>query len=208
MILLFAVAGATLYNMTSGGFTPSIGLIIGALIVTLIVGIAGAFLPKMAMVLGPIYAVVEGFLLGVISAFAMTKDGGDVVVIAVLVTASIFFALLILYRMRVIKVSAKFVSVIVTATFGAFIFYLIIIALQLVGVDTSFMHDGSPLAICLGLILLFIASSNLLVDFYSIDRGIEQGVSKEYEWYFAFSLMVSIAWVYLEVLRLIQNFNK
>jgi uncharacterized YccA/Bax inhibitor family protein len=90
-------------------------------------------------------------------------------------------------------------------TLGAMFFYLSLIVGSLFGLNTSFMFDGSPLAIGISVIMLLLASLNLFVDYFMVDSFIEQGTDRSYEWYLAFGLTVTIVWVYIEALRLVQN---
>lgn len=176
-----------------------------AIFATLGVAILIGFKPHLAKPLAFVYALLEGFLLGVISVAAMEFDGGQVVSTALFITIAVVIATNVLYATGIIKVNKKFVSIVFMMTLGAFFFYLILIIGGLFGLDTSFMHDGSPLAIGISLLMLFIASLNLFVDYFMVDSLIEQQTDRSYEWYLAFGLTVTIVWIYIEALRLVQN---
>lgn len=200
------ITGSYLMNTVANGDLGSIGLYsILAIVGTLIVGFVICFNPGLAKPLSFIYAVLEGFLLGVISAGAMMIDGGAVVPTALFVTIAVVIATNILYTTGIIKVNQKFMSIVFIMTLGALVFYLLILIGSLFGLDTSFLFDGSPLAIGISVLMLFIASLNLFVDYFMVDSFIESETDRSYEWYLAFGLTVTIVWVYIEALRLIRN---
>lgn len=200
------ITASMLWEKIANGDAGSVfGLAFVAIFATLGVAILICFKPNLAKPLGFAYAILEGFLLGVISASAMHFDGGQVVATALFITIAIVIATNILYTTGIIKVNRKFVSIIFMMTVGAFFFYLILIVGSLFGLDTSFMFDGSPLAIGISLLMLLIASLNLFVDYFMVDAFIEQGTDRSYEWYLAFGLTVTIVWIYIEALRLVQN---
>lgn len=176
-----------------------------AIVSTIGVAILIVFKPNLAKPLSFVYAIAEGYLLGVVSVMSMKMDGGQVVPTALFVTLAIVIATNILYATGIVKVNKKFVSVVFMMTFGAFIFYMFLLLGSFLGLDTSFMYDGSPLAIGISILMLFIASLNLFTDYYDVDTFIENKVDRSYEWYLAFGLTVTIVWVYVEALRLIRN---
>lgn len=189
---------------TEGADAPFL-LAFVAIFLTLGVAILIAFKPHLAKPLSFVYAVLEGYLLGVISVAAVHFDGGSVVATALFITLSVVVATNLLYSLGIVKVNQKFVSIIFMMTVGALFFYLMVILGSLFGMDTSFMHDGSPLAIGISLVMLLLASLNLFVDYYMVDSFIEQQTDRSYEWYLAFGLTVTVVWIYIESLRLVQN---
>ena len=200
------ITGAYFFDKLESGNAGNVFiLMIGAIVATLVLAIVIGFNPGLAKPLSFIYAVVEGFLLGVISVFAMTVDGGAVVPTALFVTLAVVIATNILYATGIIKVNQKFVSIVFMMTLGACVFYLLILVGSVFGLDASFLFDGSPLAIGISLLMLLLASLNLFVDYFMIDAFIEQETDRSYEWYLAFGLTVTIVWVYIESLRLIRN---
>jgi uncharacterized YccA/Bax inhibitor family protein len=112
----------------------------------------------------------------------------------------------LLYNFRIIKATERFKSVVMTATAGIAIFYLIVMVLHLFNVNVPFMHDSSPLGIGISLFIVGIAALNLIMDFDMIEQGAAQGAPKYMEWYGAFGLMVTLVWLYLEILRLLSRF--
>jgi uncharacterized YccA/Bax inhibitor family protein len=150
----------------------------------------------------PLYAIAEGVLVGAISRiYSEAWDG--IVLQAVLATLSVFVVMLLLYANRVIKVTQRLRSGIMLATGGVLVFYLVSIALSLFGVDIPFVWDGGPVSIIISLVIIGIASFNLLLDFDIIERGVRERAPGWMSWFAAFGLMVTVVWLYLEILRLL-----
>jgi uncharacterized YccA/Bax inhibitor family protein len=207
IVAIVAVLSGSMFSAKlEAGDAGNIGVMaLVALFATLAVAILIGFKPNLAKPLSFVYAGLEGFLLGIISVFAMRFDGGSVVSTALFITIAIVMATNVLYTTGIIKVNKKFVSIVFMMTLGAMFFYLILIVGSLFGLETSFMFDGSPLAIGISVLMLLIASLNLFVDYFMVDSFIEQGTDRSYEWYLAFGLTVTIVWIYIEALRLVQN---
>lgn len=158
--------------------------------------------PKTSPFLAPLYAIAEGVLLGVISkAFEVRWDG--IVFQAILATVGVFFATLALYVFGVVKVTKKFQMAVIGATFGIFFLYLFAFLLSLVGVDIAFWNDPSPLGLIISIVICVVASLNLFLDYEFIAQASKGGAPKYMEWYGAFGIMVTLVWLYLEMLRLI-----
>lgn len=174
----------------------------GALIATIVLLIVTMVRPQWVRVTGPLYAVTEGVLVGAISQiYSELWDG--IVVQAVLATFAVFLAMLFLYANRIIKVTERLRSTIMLATAGVFLFYLISIGLSLFGIDIPFVWDGGPFSILISVVIVGIAAFNLLLDFDIIERGIAEGAPAWMSWFAAFGLMVTVVWLYLEILRLL-----
>ena len=181
---------------------------IGSALLGFITAMVVIFKKEWAAYLTPVYALFEGVFLGAISAtynniFAKTAPG--IVTQAVLLTFGVVISMYMLYRFRVIKVTEKFRSIILMATAGIAIFYLLAIVLRLFHVDIAFIHQGSTLGIGFSLFVVAIAALNLLLDFDMIEKGVAAGAPKYMEWYGAFGLLVTIVWLYLEILRLLAK---
>jgi uncharacterized YccA/Bax inhibitor family protein len=174
----------------------------GALIGTIVLLIVTMVRPQWVKVTGPLFAITEGVLVGAISRiYSQQWDG--IVVQAVLATFAVFLAMLVLYANRIIKVTQRLRSTIMLATAGVFLFYLISIGLSLFGVDMPFVWDGGPFSILISAVIVGIAAFNLLLDFDIIERGIREGAPAWMSWFAAFGLMVTVVWLYLEILRLL-----
>ena len=151
---------------------------------------------------------MEGALLGGISYQYNTLYDG-IVFNAVLLTLSILVALLLAYRSGWIKATENFKLGIAAATGGIFIVYMVQFVMGFFGTGMAVMsiHNGSLMSIGFSLVIVVIAALNLVMDFDFIERGVEQGAPKYMEWYGAFGLMVTLVWLYLEILRLLSKLN-
>jgi len=169
-----------------------------------IMAIVIAFNPKSARFLAPVYAILEGLFIGGISALYAFQTGG-IVMKAVLLTVSVFAVMLFLYRTGVIVVTKRFRAIIISAISGIALAYLVTIILSFFGVNLSFMYDSSPLSIIISLVVIAIAALSLALDFDFIDRGVKGKAPAYLEWYGAFGIMVTLIWLYLEILRLLAK---
>jgi uncharacterized YccA/Bax inhibitor family protein len=179
----------------------------------LIVGIGLSFLlmfkPHLAKFVAPVYAVAQGVFVGAISRGYETYQDG-IVVQAAGATVAVFATMLVLYRLRVIKVTERFRTIVTTATIGIMVFYGICFLIRLfAGADSiSFLSSPSPLGIAFSVFVAGLAAFNLALDFDFIERGSRQGLDKNFEWYAAFGLLVTIVWLYLELLRLLSKLRE
>ncbi len=161
------------------------------------------FRPKASPFVGPLYALLEGVFLGMISkAFEMHWDG--IVFQAVLATVGVFFATLALYVFGVVKVTRKFQMVVIGATCGIFLLYVFGALLSVFGVDVVFWNQPTALGIAVSVVICGVAALNLFLDYEFIRQSSIRGAPKYMEWYGAFGIMVTLVWLYLEVLRLLS----
>lgn len=210
-LLLMVIAGAAYtwhlfdqYKLQTMNTMMYVGLF-GGLITAFVI----IFKPKLSAYLAPAYGLLEGFFLGAISVtfnemFKETYPG--IIIQAVGLTFGVAIAMFLLYNFRIIKVTNKFRSILISATLGIAIFYFITIILRLFGVNVAFMYDSSLLGIGISLFVVAIAALNLLLDFDMIEQGARQGAPKFMEWYGAFGLLVTLVWLYLEILKLLSRF--
>ena len=176
----------------------------GGAIGGLVLAMATIFKKEWAPVSAPLYALVEGFFLGAISAMYEARFGG-IVFQAVLLTFGTLFALLFAYRSGLIKATENFKLGVVAATGGIALVYLATIVLGFFGINIPMIHDNGLVGIGFSLFVIVIAALNLVLDFDFIERGVEQGAPKYMEWYGAFGLMVTLVWLYIEFLRLLSK---
>lgn len=179
-------------------------LIIGG-IGGLITALVTSFRPKSAAISAPVYAVFEGLLLGGLSAVFESMYGG-IVMRAVMLTLAVFFAMLFLYRSGIIKVTQKLKMGIFAATAGIAVVYLVSFIGSFFGMEFSFLHGNSNLSIGISLLIVAVAALNLVLDFSFIEEAAGTGAPKYMEWYGAFGLMVTLIWLYIEILRLLSKF--
>ncbi len=195
LLLIGAVFGWMNADAISGILLISILALFGLLIVTMIK-------PQWVRVTGPLFAIAEGVLVGAISnLYATFYDG--IVLQAIMATMAVFAAMLFLYATRIIKVTERLRSTIVLATVGIAIFYLASIVMSLFGLNIPYVWESGPIGIGISLLIVGVASFNLLLDFDLIENGIKQGAPGWMSWFAAFGLMVTVVWIYLEMLRLI-----
>jgi uncharacterized YccA/Bax inhibitor family protein len=213
MFLIVLFAATFTWRKFFGAIDPAVpGAIPPGLMVWMIGGAIGGFItalittfsPRRAAMTAPIYAVFEGLFLGAVSAMFEAMYPG-LVMRAVSLTFGVFFIMLLLYRSGTIRPTEKFRTIIFAATGGIAVVYLGSFIAGLFGVNVSFMHDSSPLSIGISLFIVAIAALNLILDFDMITRGAEARAPKYMEWYGAFGLMVTLIWLYLEMLRLLSK---
>lgn len=181
-------------------------LIIGV-IVGLVSGLTTSVNPKIAKFTSPIYALAQGCVLGGLSAVLNSKSEG-LAIQAVLTTFSLLSAMLIVYKFKIIKVTDKFKRGIYIATFGIFIIYLLNLILNLFGLNVPLLHSTGIIGILISLFIVGVATLNLLVDFDFIENAVNQRYPKHLEWYGAFGVIVTLIWLYLEVIDLLQKLRK
>jgi uncharacterized YccA/Bax inhibitor family protein len=159
-------------------------------------------------VTSPVYAVLEGLFIGGIS-LVMEQRFPGLVLQAVLLTFGVMFALLAAYQTRIIRPSETFKSVIVGATFGIVIVYLVSMVMQLFfHTEIPLINGSGPMGIAFSLVVVGIAALNLVLDFDFIENGVASGAPKWMEWYAAFALTVTLVWLYIEILRLLSKMRR
>ena len=164
------------------------------------------FKKEWAPVTAPIYALLEGLFLGGISAYYEARFPG-IVMQAVGLTFGTLAALLMAYRSGLIRATENFKLGVVAATGAIFLVYLVSWIAGFFGKSIPFIHESGLLGIGFSLFVVIIAALNLVLDFDFIEDGVEQGAPKYMEWYGAFGLMVTLVWLYLEILRLLSKLN-
>ena len=210
--LFLMVLGTSFYSWKEfadgGNVMP---LILTGAIGGLIVAIVISFKKEWAPYLAPLYALLEGLFIGAISSMysnAFAEKAPNLIMNAVGLTFGVAIAMYLLYSFKIIKATEKFKSVIITATVGIAIFYVLVMVLRMFGYDNMpFLHEGSMFGIIFSLFVVTIAALNLILDFDMIEKGAEMGAPKYMEWYGAFGLMVTLVWLYLEILRLLSKIS-
>ncbi len=208
MLMVLAGAGYSWHLFEQGQTGQLNTLMLVGIFGGLITAVAISFKPNWAAYLAPLYGLLEGLFIGAISAMlneAFAKKYPGLVMQAVGLTFGVAIAMFLLYNFRVIKATEKFKSVIIASTLGIGIFYFLTIVLGWFGVNVTFMYDSSMLSIGISLFVVAIAALNLILDFDMIERGAEMGAPKFMEWYGAFALLVTLVWLYMEILRLLSK---
>lgn len=180
--------------------------IIGGAVAGLVVAIVLAFKPDLAPVLAPLYAVVEGVFLGAITVLFEQRFPG-IATQALVGTLGVLGVMLVLYRTGVIRVTQRFRMIVLAATGAIFVTYLVSFVLGFFGVEFGFLHGNSWLSIGISLVIIGVAAANLALDFDFIENAARAGLPAKAEWYAAFGLLVTLVWLYLEILRLLSKIN-
>lgn len=176
---------------------------IGGLIAVLV----ASFRPQYSTWLAPVYAGLEGLFVGTISVIYANAFFPGIIFQAVTLTMAVFFMMLFLYKTGMVKVTQKFRSGVMMATGAIVLVYVISIVLSLFGIQMPYLHQGGMMGIGISLLIIGVASLNLLLDFDNFEKGEAAGVPDYYEWYFAMGLLVTIVWLYVEILRLLAIFS-
>jgi len=179
-----------------------VGAIVGfiAVLVTM-------FKPMTSHILGPVYAVGQGlFVVALSKIFDATYSG--IVLQAVGTTLAVFGVMLFLYRTRVIRVTDKFRRIVIGATLGVMAFYLVSFVISLFGANLSFFTGSNAIGILFSLFVAGLAAFNLALDFDFIEQGERMALPRRMEWFAALGLLVTLVWLYLEVLRLLAKLRE
>ncbi len=204
-LTVLTAAFAWSQSVTAAGPTAAAPIYLwGGLIGGLIVALITIFKKEWSPVTAPIYALLEGFFLGAISAtFAYFYQG--IVMQAVMLTFGTLFAMLFAYRSGMIKVTDKFRAGVVAATGGIMLIYLATLALGFFGINIPYIHESGLIGIGFSLFVVVIAALNLVLDFDLIETGVTAGAPKYMEWFGGFALLVTLIWLYVEFLRLLAK---
>lgn len=205
LVLLALISASYVWKMA---FAQGAGAVTGLIMIGAIGGFIAAlvtiFKMQWAAITAPVYAVLEGLFLGGISAMFEAKFPG-IVIQAVALTFGTLFALLFAYRSGFIKATENFKLGVFAATGGIAVVYLISIVLGFFGVSIPMIHGSGTVGILFSLFVVVIAALNLVLDFDFIEKGAESGAPKFMEWYAAFGLIVTLVWLYIEILRLLAK---
>jgi len=205
-LLLLVVAGATwVWSRYFQAQDPAVIMpyLFGGLLGGTAAALVTIFAPTWARISAPVYAAAEGLALGGISAFYEQQLHG-IVFQAIGLTFGVLAVMLVLYRSGIIKVTDRFRMIVLAATGGIALFYLVSIVLGFFHVSVPLLYGGTG-SVVFSLVVVAIAALNLALDFDFIAKGAEHGAPKFMEWYAAFGLMVTLIWLYLEILRLLAN---
>ena len=157
---------------------------------------------------GSLFSVAAGFVAGYVSYVYGGRTGieGGVISQAIIITMSIFFVMLTLYKTGTIKVTEKFRSIVTIAVASIMVVYVVEFALGMFGVNIPFLHETSMIGIGISLVIIGVASLNLLLDFDNFYKGEEMRAPEYMEWYFGMGLVFTLVWLYVEIIRLVAIF--
>ncbi len=203
LVCAFASAAWT-WNLATHAPERAMGLaalgVIGGLIVAMVTIFKNAWAPITA----PIYALLEGLMLGSVSSLFELRYPG-IAITAVGLTFGTLFALLLVYRTGVIRVTEKFRIGVVAATGGIALFYFLSFILGFFGIHFTSVFGSGLIGIGFSIFVVIVAALNLVLDFDFIENGVAQGAPKYMEWYGGFALLLTLVWLYLEILRLLAK---
>lgn len=176
-----------------------------SLIIGFVLALVISFKRTWAPVLAPVYAAAEGVFLGIISMFFNEKFPG-IVLQASTITLLVFAVMLIAYRTGLLRATPMFTKILFFAMLGIGLFYLVTMIMSMFGVQ-SFYSGNSTLSIIVSVVVAGVAAFNLILDFQLIDDQSKMGAPKYMEWYSAFGLLVTVVWLYIEILRLLSKLS-
>jgi len=166
-----------------------------------------AFKTHLAPRLAPVYAVLEGLFVGGISYMYYSAFYPGIILNAVMLTVAVLCLMLFLYQGGFIKVTEKLRSGVMMATGAVLVVYLISIVANLFGGGIPYLHSSGPIGIGISVVIIGIAAFNLLLDFDNFEKGEQYGAPKYMEWFSAVGLLVTLVWLYLEILRLLSKLS-
>lgn len=210
-IILFAillVAAVVSWKMTMSGSIAGTAVLIGSSIGAFVLAMITSFVKKASPITAPIYAALEGFLLGSISSMFEAMYSG-IVFQAVALTLLVFGLMLFMYKTGILKASGKFIKGVFIATAAIGIFYLVsFIASFFTSAISDYLFANPMLGIIISVIIVVVAALNLILDFNTIESSANSGAPKYMEWYAGFGLMVTLVWLYIEILRLLSYLRR
>jgi len=207
LLLVVLLAGALWpwSQYLSGGDASVVGssILIGAVggfVLALVISFKATLAPYLAIP----YAALEGLAMGGISALLERRYPG-IAIQAVGLTFAVLAVMLTAYSMRLIRATQQFRSIVIGATGAIALLYLVSMVLGLFHITVPVLNEASPLGIIISLVICGVAALNLILDFDLIESGVAQGAPRYMEWYSAFGLLVTLVWLYMEILRLLSK---
>jgi uncharacterized YccA/Bax inhibitor family protein len=206
IILWILLAVSAFYSWTHPGVITSLLLPIS--IGAFILAFVSIFKKAAAPFLSPLYAMCEGFVLGTVSLY-FEKSYPGIVVNAILSTICVLFCMLASYKAGILKATPEFQKTVIFSTLAIAFVYIVDLFLNVFGVGKfPYIHNSSTFGIIISIVIVTVASFNLIIDFDLIEKNAHGSAPKYMEWYSALSLMVTLVWLYLEMLKLLSKFNR
>lgn len=207
LLTVFIGAGLSFLSLYYGYIQLFLSLIglgsIGGLMLAIVTSFKSHLAPKTAI----LYSLCQGLSVGGLSILLSIEQSG-LVLAAFGLTVSILAAMMLGYRLNIIRPTERFKSAVIAAIMGVALTYLMSLMLSLTGLAIPFTRQANIAGIIFSVIVVVIASLNLVLDFAFVDEAIEEEMPKQMEWYAAFSLIVSIVWIYVEVLNLLSKISR
>jgi uncharacterized YccA/Bax inhibitor family protein len=210
LALVLLAAGSAGYTWWWLAHTP--GAAVGPILLAgglggFVLAMLTIFRPRLAPITAPLYAVVEGLALGVISA-TMNAAYRGLPMQAVTLTIGVALAMLALYSFRVVRATERTRRIVGAATLGILVYYLLSMALGFFGVQAPLIHSSGPAGILFSLVVVGVAAWNLVLDFGNAEAAVAAGAPRSAEWYCAFGIVLTLVWLYLEMLRLLGKLRR
>lgn len=204
--LLFCTSAAAAWTWWLANNQPdSVAVwMLGGLILGFVIAIVTVFKKEWSPLTAPAYALCEGLALGGISAFLEHAYPG-IPIQALGLTFGVTFVMLMLYTTGILRATPKFTIGVVAATGGIFLVYLVDMVLRFFGHQVPLLNSSGPLGIAISVFIVIVASLNLILDFGFVESGVQTGAPKYMEWYGAFGILVTLVWMYIEMLRLLEK---
>lgn len=203
----FILLGIMLLTASIAFVMPSQLFLYGGMFGGLAVVIFASFKQHLSPTLAPLYAALEGLFVGCVTAMYGSMFGSGIIFSAISLTVALLFAMLFIYKTGIIKITSKFRMGVVMATGGIFLVYLLTWILGFFGINMPFIHDTGMMGIGISAFIIVIACMNLLLDFDNFERGEKYGAPKYYEWFSAMGLLITLVWLYIELLRLLSKLS-
>lgn len=208
LLILCAGMAAITWNLATRGQVGSVqGLAVGGAIGGFILAMVTVFKKTWSPVTAPLYAVAEGLFIGAIS-WVFERQMPGIVPQAVMFTFGTLAALLAAYTTGIIRATNGFRRGVIAATMGIALVYLVSIVLGFFNIQIPGIFGNGLIGIGFSVVVVIIAAMNLVLDFDLIESGAQMGAPKYMEWYAGFGLLVTLVWLYLEILRLLSKLNR
>jgi uncharacterized YccA/Bax inhibitor family protein len=204
VLILFVAAAFTWSQAVEGATTVVYGLLIAGALGGLLTAIVTIFMPRLSPFTAPLYAGLEGLVLGAISVVFETAYPG-IVSQAVALSIGVLAVMLFVYGTGIIRATERFKIGLIAATGAICLVYFVDLIVSFFGTRLPFIHESGPIGIGFSLVVVVIAALNLILDFDFIEQGVRHQAPKYMEWYGGFSLLVTLVWMYLEILRLLAK---
>ena len=204
MLIVTVIGGAFGWQAMANATGATWLIIAGVSVVAFAFALITSFKPQIAAYTGTLYALAQGYVLGAISQIYNSSLDG-IVVQAIGLTGAIFFVSLWAFSLGFIKVTQKFRTGVIIATLGIMVYYLVAFVMSLFGGTAPLIFDTGTWGIVFSVVIIFIATLNLILDYDFIQTIVQRGAPKKMEWYAAFGLIVTLLWLYVEALRLLAK---
>jgi uncharacterized YccA/Bax inhibitor family protein len=201
--MVYAWAGLPPLGLSQSVVYP---LLTGSFVVGVILLVATSFRPEYAVITGPVYAAMQGLVLGTVTLILNARYPG-LPLQAALLTVVTLGVMLAGYQTRVIRATERLKTIVVSCTAAIFMFYIIAFIMSLFGLYIPFLHEGGVIGIAFSLFVVGLAAFNLILDFDTIEQGIGRAPA-QLEWFAAFGLVVTLVWLYMEILRLLRKLRR